>query len=362
VFSIRFILKSQFVSKVEVQFDLAILCMQYLTFPCFERNMDRQMTKRYAKKGFYAFQDYAVSRWFYHISEVVKISGQLLSVDAAKANKFADILDDFTARYQDSIDDHTFSPEEPPSSSSSSSTRSTIKIQEVEENAKKECDSLKDAVFYEMLVNLWVHIAKYEKENIEERNKTSLAEMGKTLEENRAVIEKLMSEAKDEAAKELEEYYGRNVYKCPRTRCDFFYEGFDTERKREHHIARHDRPFECGVAGCHMGGAGFISNKDLERHRKNYHANNNNNNNNGTGGGADDAPPAPAPFPQPNKKKNHDARFPCEICGQRFTRKINLTGHTRSHFGERPYGCQTCGKKFTRVNDLRRHERLHLRK
>lgn len=332
-----------------MQFDLATLCMQYLTFPCFEKNMDKPTRRRFAKNGFYAFQDYAVSKWFYHLGNVVKISGQLFTVDAAKTRKFAEILDDFINRYQDSIDDHASVTEEP-SSSSQSSVRSVVNMKEVEDNARRECEQLKDTLFYELLLNLWIHISKSEKESIEDRNKPSLAEMEKTLKDNRATIEELVGEARDEEANtELREYYGKHVFKCPRTRCDWFYEGFENKKKRDYHIDRHDRPFECLVAGCNIGGAGFISNKDLERHKKNYHA---------TGGAADE----PAAFPQPNKKKNHDARFNCTICGQRFTRKINLTGHTRSHFGERPYGCQNCGKKFTRVNDLRRHERLHLRK
>ncbi|KAH6647231.1 hypothetical protein BKA67DRAFT_582033 [Truncatella angustata] len=347
----EYILKSQFVNRAEVQFDLATLCMQYLTFPCFESGLTVPIKKQFAEDGFYAFQDYAVSQWFYHIAEVVHISEHLLSMDAAnpekhaKFVKFAKILDLFIHRYQDSIDDQDSStPEDEPEPSTSARPNT----KELEEHAKKECDSLKDMPFHPMLLNLWIHIQKHEKEHIDNRNKPSLKEMEKILKENRKVIEAFFDTVKgSNEADKLNEYYGKNIYKCPKTRCGYFYEGFEEEKKREHHINRHDRPFECTIPGCGIGAAGFISNKDLERHKKNYHMN---------------FTEGPAAFPLLSKKKNNEAKFDCKICGQKFTRKINLTGHTRSHFGERPYQCQNCGKKFTRVNDLRRHEKLHLRK
>ncbi|KAK9770272.1 hypothetical protein SCAR479_13013 [Seiridium cardinale] len=287
----EYILKSQFVNKVEVQFDLATLCMQYLTFPCFERGITFSLRKDFAKDGFYAFQDYAVSRWFYHIAEVVRISGHLLSIDLEKSQKFADILDNFTNRYQESIVDQQSSQSEEPESPASG----RIDIKEIEENAKKECESLKDAPFYPMLLNLWIHISKHEKENIDDRNKPSLKEMENTLTENRTVLEGLLDNVKGGVeAEQLIEYYGKNIFKCPRTRCDYFYEGFEEEKKRDHHINRHDRPFECTVPGCGIAAAGFISNKDLERHKKNYHMG---------------LVEGPAAFPQLSKKKNNDARF-----------------------------------------------------
>lgn len=320
--------------------------MQYLTFPCFNGGMSPRQKKVFAKDGFYAFQDYAVSRWFHHIAALVKISGPLLSVNESKARKFANILDDFTCRYQESIQDQELDEDQEATPPPASATKD-VDMREVEENAKKECVDLKDAVFHPMLLHLWVHISKHEKENIEDRNKPSLKEMEKTLKDNRKAIEELVANAKGDDAKSLEEYYGKKVFKCPRTRCDYFYEGFEDSKRREHHNNRHDRPFECTAPDCNVGGAGFISGKDLERHRKNYHM------------GAVDQPAA---FPQLSKKKNNDARFQCDICGQKFTRKINQVGHMRSHFGERPFGCQNCGKRFTRVNDLRRHERLHLKR
>lgn len=309
--------------------------MQYLTFPCFRRKISPQEVKRCARQGFYAFQDYAVSQWFYHIRDVVHISAQGL-IDEQKSQTFANALDDFTNRYEESIDDM----DSPPSSDASESSR--IDAREVTKKASEECEHLKRSPFHPMLLNLWIHILKHQRKNTDDRNKPTLKEMEKTLLENRAVVEKLAEEADTVEEREaLNEYYGRNLYKCPRTLCGLFYEGFDDAKKRKRHIDRHNRPFECTIPGCTMAEVGFISGKDLERHKKNYHS-------------------EVSSFPTLSKKSS-EARFDCKICDKKFTRKINLDGHTRSHYGDRPFACQTCGKRFTRVNDLRRHEKLHLR-
>ncbi|KAI4592249.1 hypothetical protein KJ359_011402 [Pestalotiopsis sp. 9143b] len=286
-------------------------------------------------QGFYAFQDYAVSQWFYHIRDVVHISAQGL-IDEQKSQTFANALDDFTNRYEESIDDM----DSPPSSDASESSR--IDAREVTKKASEECEHLKRSPFHPMLLNLWIHILKHQRKTTDDRNKPTLKEMEKTLLENRAVVEKLAEEADTiEEREALNEYYGRNLYKCPRTLCGLFYEGFDDAKKRKRHIDRHNRPFECTIPGCTMAEVGFISGKDLERHKKNYHS-------------------EVSSFPTLSKKSS-EARFDCKICDKKFTRKINLDGHTRSHYGDRPFACQTCGKRFTRVNDLRRHEKLHLR-
>ncbi|KAH8668496.1 hypothetical protein BX600DRAFT_257795 [Xylariales sp. PMI_506] len=335
----RYILNSKRVDKVKVEFDLALLCMKYLTFSCFVPEIIDENGEEFARRGLYAFQDYAVSKWFYHIGTLVGLSDKLLSVDAAKAREFADVLDHFTSQYIDSIEDHC----------TSQGQEDDDDAKAVEKDAVERCKGVEGAAYHAILLNLWIHISKHEKKPIKERNKVSLPELDKTLCKTRKIIEQLSVESNPEEGRRLEELYGHNVFKCPWTKCDYFYEGFRTGKEREVHINRHNRPFECPVAGCNMGGAGFISSKDLEKHKKNYHM--------GLMEGS-------SPFPNLNKKKRDESKatFECEVCGQCFTRKINMKSHTLAHFGERPYSCQRCGRSFTRKNDLKRHEKLHQRR
>ncbi|ORY68435.1 uncharacterized protein BCR38DRAFT_423243 [Pseudomassariella vexata] len=345
-----YVVNNHYVKVTEVEFSLATLCMQYLTLPCFGQHLSTAERTKFAKNGSYAFQDYAVSRWFHHIGKLVKLSVIHRSRNEAedkdegeggeaqeelptvlsgeKARKLAQVLDKFVFMYQDSIQE----------------------FPTPDETAQKECKGLENTIFYEHLILLWSHISKHERGNIDRRNEVSLAVMKDVLKKNREVLEDLSSKLHGDDAAKLQDYYGTNFFKCPRTLCAHFGEGFKEPKLREVHIQRHTRPFQCPVVDCQLGTIGFVSEKDTNKHVRNYHAAAGD----GTGGDGQQSP-----FPHLNKSSNH-ARFTCDICGHKFTRKINLTGHTRSHFGERPYGCQTCGKKFTRVNDLRRHERLHL--
>jgi KRAB domain-containing zinc finger protein len=42
-----------------------------------------------------------------------------------------------------------------------------------------------------------------------------------------------------------------------------------------------------------------------------------------------------------------------------FSRKSDLTTHTRTHMGEKPYICDLCEKTFSKSNYLTEHKRIH---
>ena len=49
----------------------------------------------------------------------------------------------------------------------------------------------------------------------------------------------------------------------------------------------------------------------------------------------------------------------CEICGQSFTKKSNLTRHVMSVHEHKHYKCPVCNKQFTRRYILNTHMKLH---
>jgi hypothetical protein len=59
------------------------------------------------------------------------------------------------------------------------------------------------------------------------------------------------------------------------------------------------------------------------------------------------------------RRRTHEARFECDLCGKRLTTKTNLEGHRKSHLGVKEFMCGVCDKPFTRDWDRKRHERTH---
>lgn len=93
------------------------------------------------------------------------------------------------------------------------------------------------------------------------------------------------------------------------------------------HVRRHQgiKPHKCLVEGC---GKEFLRNCDLTSHTKTH-----------TG----------------------EKPFPCDICGMRFSRPYKVTVHKRTHTGVRPYKCdfENCQRDFAQSFDLTLHMRRH---
>ena len=51
--------------------------------------------------------------------------------------------------------------------------------------------------------------------------------------------------------------------------------------------------------------------------------------------------------------------FKCDLCGQPFAVKSNLTRHMRSHTGEKRFSCVMCNKLFSRNSNMKYHMRTH---
>lgn len=87
----------------------------------------------------------------------------------------------------------------------------------------------------------------------------------------REVLESLLepgsaTEATDAEKQQLHKYYGKNLYRCPRTFCQYFFEGFSTRTDRDAHLDRHDRAYLCEVEGCPAAIVGCNSPQKLEKH------------------------------------------------------------------------------------------------
>jgi hypothetical protein len=322
-------MRSGYVRELTVECNLTALCLQYLTFECFEKDVSPDRLHQFALNGHFAFQDYATAKWFHHFHAMVKASQDLLSGDSDLQDAMQDIgvaLDDFTSTYQDDI-----------------------LHESIVSASEGTCGSFKTCSFYETLLFLWSHIYRHQEKGFEARNDVSIKVIGEALTRNRQMVEDITSSNKNSSSsqmRDLNSFYGEKRYKCPKLTCFYFHEGFKDARSRDVHIRRHDRPFNCTFPDCSVADFGFVSNNELDRHMRFFHPEAIDEAN---AFAAVSATPATTPWR-------------CHLCDKRFTRSLNLRNHIRSHNGERPFVCRECGKAFTRANDCRRHEKIHARR
>ena len=304
---------------------MAALCLRYLTFECFDMDIDESLLGAQARSGYLAFQDYAIAKGLLHLLEMVRcgegVNSKDLDTEAAlQGIGFA--LDEFTDKYENEIMYDT-----------------------IEDVSEEMCRAFELSGFHQRLLYLWSHAYKHQQQDFATRNRASIKSLGQALTRNREMIERRAEEA-DEKARDLSTYYGRNIYKCPKLTCFFFHEGFRDCRARESHINRHDRPFLCTSPDCSIAEFGFASKKDLEKHKRSYH-------------------PEPSDlaqvFPSVDTPSTQ-RKWPCPQCDKKFTRGFAMRNHILTHTGDRPYACSHCGKAFTREHDRERHEKLHNRR
>jgi hypothetical protein len=315
------------IHEPSVECDLAVLCLQYLTFECFYEGdeLTDERLQELATDGFLAFEDYAVAKWFHHVNAIIRLGSKLLSAAEwdERLDKLSSALENFVTRYEgEKWHDQILSVSE------------------------KVCEAYRNQPFYKNLLAISSHIYRHQEKGFEARNEVSINSLSLALKRNRKLLESPPEGLKPEETRKLSEFYGERRYKCLKITCIYFYEGFKDGKSRNKHLDRHDRPFHCTDENCLYSESGFSSNKELESHLRSYH-------------------PELSELANSFKstlKKAVVGKWTCHICGKNFTRKFHKDNHIRSHNGERPHSCPECGKAFTRKNDMLRHQKLHERR
>lgn len=319
------------IHEPSVECELAGLCLNYLTFPCFDvEGQDDSQLRAMMLGGHFAFQDYAVAKWFYHVNAMVKSGGKLLE-KTETCPDIQNLLDNFSTALEDFM--YRYDEEEWENG--------------LVESCKEECTAFENEACYDNLLLLISHIYTFQRKGFEARHKISIRNLETALERNRTLLEEFPKLATTTICdrKTYQQFYSEErPYKCTKITCRYFSEGFKDQKARKKHVDIHDRPFQCEVSEC-LGAEGFANQKDLEKHIRGYH-------------------PEMTDFATTFKSatiKRAKADYPCTLCGKTFTRNFIRKNHERSHRGERPHECPECGRAFTRYNDMMRHKKLHER-
>ncbi|KAF2114940.1 C2H2 domain-containing protein [Lophiotrema nucula] len=316
---------TQEIHEPTVECELASLCLQYLTFSCFEKDeeIDKKELRRMAVHGHFAFQDYAIAKWSHHVSAFVN-SGRHLINSPETSQQLEEIsiaLEDFLRRYEEEDWYQGIVPE-----------------------CRKQCQVFEQYGFYEDLVALTSHIYTFQKKGFEARHLVSIKGLSTALDRNRKILEELPKKASKDDMATFEQFYDtERRFKCSKITCMYFSEGFKDHKSRKKHVNVHDRPYQCEAIDCLGSECGFANSKDLEKHIRSFHP---------------EMSDLAKTFNSTNAQKAK-ANFLCSICGKSFTRRFHKDDHEKSHRGERPHACPECGRAFTRLNDMKRHQKLH---
>lgn len=302
------------VKKEETQ--LALLCLRYLTFNCFDENLDYDAIRRFVNDGVYAFLDYACLHWNHHLETVVHLSQP---EDLSHSADLSTAVNEFFEAYEPGL--------------------------MVQDDANKKYlqrfAAIEAAESYESIILLL--ITAYRNRSTEDQLE-ALGRLGKTITKVRAILEELGSSAMTDQllTRNLQQFYGHKWYKCSRHMCFYFHEGFTTEKGLLQHINKHEKPFCCTEMGCTRMYIGWSTQKELNKHMSQFH-------------------PDPETFSWkfPHVKKP-PTTFQCKLCSKQYTRANTLKTHTlREHAKEKPFICKTCGKGFVRKYECDRHESIH---
>ncbi|KAH6622333.1 C2H2 domain-containing protein [Boeremia exigua] len=317
------------IHEPSIECELATLCLRYLTFPCFDIEAvdDQQELKQLALDGHFAFQDYAIAKWYYHVNAFVNSGARFMSeaVDPdSHLEGMMEALEDFTERFSDANWG-----------------------QNIVQDCRANCTAFANLPVHDKLVELTSHIYTVQKKGFDARHEVSIKSLAEALERNRKILEELPSSprfSQNDLDKYSRFYDHERRFKCSKITCRYFSEGFRDLGARNKHLHFHTRPFHCDVPDC-LGSEGFVNHGDLQRHMRAFHPE------------MSDLAETFNSISKPPAKSDHA----CAICGKTFTRSFARRNHENSHRGVRPFPCPECGKAFTRRNDLVRHQKLHER-
>jgi DNA-directed RNA polymerase subunit RPC12/RpoP len=316
-----------------------------LTFPCFDLDAtdDPNELRQLALEGHFAFQDYAIAKWFFHVNAFVKSGAKFLEESKDRDKHLYAItvaLDEFMMRFsEENWDDRAVTA------------------------CKADCDIFQNLPLYENLFLLTSYIYTFQQKGFEAKHQISIKSLSEALERNRELLEELPRNLSSHERHLYGQFYDEDRrFKCTRITCRYFSEGFTDAKSKKKHLNMHNRPYYCDVANC-LGNEGFANNNDLlkyvtslpprstihsqasTRHTRAFHP---------------DMCDLADKF-RTATTKQANAVHACSICGKTFTRKFHRRDHELSHTGQRPHECPECGKAFTRLNDMKRHRKLHER-
>jgi hypothetical protein len=342
-----FLLRTGTVSCDATHLGFTELCLKYLSLPAFSHaGLDDQIRK-HSRTGSFAFFEYALSSWTVHLEYTLDKHDASVSPPASLER----VLQAFFQMH--------WMP-------AKRQTRSPQRIKDLADRINHFGESAKIKASLSSMHCLM-------STNLPDMKAVYTLDLLSFLTRVRAIIEDLSTQP--DIGFEMRQFYGQQLYKCPRIYCRFFHEGFANLAERNSHVERHDRSHLCKVTGCLYATLGYPKADDLTRHEKVAHPDITTDEDFSTlldagtqvdgdtqvdGSASENSLVGHAQDTQRSTEApEYPDRFYCDLCPKQFTRAHNLRSHVGTHTDERPFVCTVCGKSFARQSDRKRHEALH---
>jgi hypothetical protein len=242
---ISYLLKADRIRIYEEEVKFSLMCLKYLTFPCFDDNASDADIKKMIWTGDYALADYAIIHWVDHLRVV-------LEKEILDKQVVSDLKECVHAFLSSRLGPHSNSEWAP-------------------DAIKKDVQALDRQAAWEKISKIAIDCQGQRNNEFEEssdsndKDDTNQVDPGldKTLLRVRSILYDLSNDLSNTFS--LEKMYGKNMYKCSRTDCESFFKGFASIHDLRNHEENHDR-ICCVFEGCGTTFAGKLRRRQYAKH------------------------------------------------------------------------------------------------
>lgn len=242
---------------------IAIACITYLGFDCFNQSLHDHEIEANVLNGEYALQDYAEVNWFHHCK--VGIS---LAISKDQCSELADSVSRFI-QLRGGIDSLGQWDNRTMSKSSFAILRKQYPdlsnlLMELENTSSTGPPGARE---YQLILNI------SSGGRLTGIKQLQLFETSRRIREIfETTIASLWTSSNKECFYELKQFYGEQLFKCPHIECTISSVGFTSYAKAVKHKKVHQREFRCEDQSCGHLQVVFSSLEDLNEHVTAFHS------------------------------------------------------------------------------------------
>lgn len=296
------------ITALSAEHRVTLLCLQYLTWACFDRVMDPNPED---PEHQFAFQDYASAHWSDHLRHLVRTAHNRLS--GTKDTGLSD----------EEAKDTGLSGKDIKEMERAAESFMTRFQEELMEKECSKCEYIQAATSLGLprscFTIIWRGVNWVQTRKGDEVDEIFPPTLKFAVLANRKILESMEDEVRGSTV--LRAYYGDCLFKCSKRTCYHFHEGFASKDKRNDHHEKHDSFYVCAESDCPRSRAGFRNEKERAKHIRQMH------------------PAALAlslSFPRRKKtppRSRPELKFACnqDGCTARFSRPMDLRAHIRLH-------------------------------